>query len=79
MWFVYILQCQNDRLYTGITNDAQRRLKEHQAGKGGYFTRAFGAKDFVYKEKTATRSSALKREAEIKKMSRKQKLELIKS
>ncbi len=78
MWHVYILKCKNGSLYTGITNDLKRRLSQHQSGKGARYTRAFGAAKMVYEERRADRSSASKREAQIKSWSRKQKLEFIK-
>jgi putative endonuclease len=78
MYFVYILKCRDGTLYTGITTDVLRRFAEHKAGKGGAYTRAHGASKMVYKEKSPNRSSASKREAEIKKLSREQKLKLIK-
>ena len=73
-WFVYIIRASDDSLYTGITTDLQRRLKQHQTGKGGakYF-RGRQASDFVYTESGHSRSSASIREAQIKKMSRQQK------
>ncbi len=77
MWFVYILECQHQKLYTGITNDIDRRFKAHQDGKGGNFTRAFKVERIVYVEKQETRSAALKREAEIKKWPREKKQKLI--
>lgn len=77
MYFVYILKCGDTSLYTGITTDVQRRLAEHKAGKGGHYTRARGARKIVYSEKYPDRSSALKREAEIKSWPRTKKLGLI--
>ena len=71
--------CADKSLYTGITTDAVRRLAEHKAGDGGHYTRAHGAKRIVYSEKCADRSAALKREAAIKKLPRKNKLALIQS
>ena len=78
MWHVYILRCKNGSLYTGITNDLERRLSQHQSGKGARYTRAFGAAKLVYEERQTDRSSASKREAEIKSWNRNQKLEFIK-
>ena len=78
VWYVYILECRDGRLYTGVTLDIKRRLREHSQGKGGRFTKSFGVKKLVYSEKCSTRSDALKREARIKKLSRKNKLALIK-
>jgi len=77
-YFVYIIRCKDKSLYTGITTDVKRRFAEHNAGKGGHYTSSRGVVKVVYSEKLKTRSSALRREAEIKKYSRKSKLELIK-
>ncbi|MDB2649672.1 GIY-YIG nuclease family protein [Porticoccaceae bacterium] len=73
-WFVYIIRASDDSLYTGITTDLARRLEQHQTGKGGakYF-RGRQAYDFVFTESGHSRSSASVREAQIKKMTRKQK------
>ena len=73
-WYVYIIRASDDSLYTGITTDLERRLKQHQTGKGGakYF-RGRKACDFVYTESGRNRSSASIREAQIKKMTRQQK------
>jgi len=76
MYFVYLLECADGSLYTGITTDLARRLKEHQAGTGGHFTRAKGALRILYTEEHPDRSAASKREAAIKKLSRTQKLDL---
>lgn len=75
--FVYIIESSDGRLYTGYTTDLKRRLKEHQTGAGAKFTRAFGASEMLYHEEFETRSQALKREAAIKKLTRKEKLGLI--
>jgi len=77
VYYVYILRCKDGSLYTGITTDVRRRLKEHQKGSGGSYTRAHGAVKMLYKEAAATRSAALKREAEIKRFRREKKLKLI--
>ncbi len=77
MWFVYMLRCKNGALYTGITNDIQRRFKEHASGKGGHFTKSFGAEKILFFEEHSNRSSALKREIQIKSWPRKKKLDLI--
>lgn len=76
VYFVYLLECADGSIYTGITTDVSRRLKEHKDGTGGHFTRAKGAKRILYKEKHPNRSAALKREAEIKRWSRAKKLAL---
>jgi putative endonuclease len=77
-WYVYILQCGGGRFYTGMTNDVEHRLRMHKSGKGGHFTRAFGVKRLLYTEKQPTRSAALKREAQIKRLTKKEKIALIK-
>ena len=78
MWYVYILKCKDKKLYTGITTDIHRRLKEHNAGTGGRFTRFRKPVSLIYSEKAPSRSKALKREAAIKKLKREEKLALIK-
>lgn len=79
MYYIYIIECKDGSLYTGITTDIQRRFKEHGLGKGGAYTRAKKVKKILYTEKLKTRSKALKREFKIKSLNRKQKLNLIKS
>lgn len=81
MYVVYILECGNGTLYTGITTDLERRFAEHAAGKGkgSNYTRAKKALRIVYQEKCADRSAASKREAAIKKMSRAEKLAIVQS
>jgi putative endonuclease len=76
MYYVYILECADGTLYTGITTDVKRRLAEHKAGTGGAYTRSHGARRMVYSESQPDRSSASKREAAIKKLSRAQKSSL---
>lgn len=78
MYFVYILECADKSLYTGITTDLSRRLEEHKSGAGGRYTRAKEAVRIAYSEKHADRSSASKREAEIKSWRRERKLALCK-
>ena len=77
-WYVYIVRASDQTLYTGITTDLKRRLAEHQSGKAGakYF-RGRTALEMVFTESSTSRSSASKREAEIKKLTRTQKLSLI--
>jgi len=79
MYFLYILKCKDGSLYTGITTDLKRRLVEHKSGKGAHYTSAKRAVAFVYTERKANRSTASKREAEIKSWPRKKKLMLIKT
>ena len=79
-WYVYIIRSDDDSLYTGVTTDVPRRFDEHADGPRGarYFN---GRKpvEIVYIEQGHSRSSALQREAEIKKMSRQEKIEMLKS
>lgn len=77
MYFVYIIECKDKSLYTGITNDLVRRFDEHKSGKGGHYTSAKKVVKIVFTEEHPNRSSALKRECEIKGWTRKKKLELI--
>jgi putative endonuclease len=77
VYFVYLIQCKDGSLYTGITTDVARRFEEHKKGVGGHYTRAKGVVKVVYTEKQKDRSCASKREAEIKKWSREKKLSLL--
>ncbi len=77
-WFVYIIEAENGYFYTGITTDLKRRFFEHQSKQGGArFFHTSNAKKMVFQEAHSDRSSASKREAAIKKLSRKAKIELI--
>ena len=77
-YFVYIVQCSDDTLYTGIATDVKRRLEEHNSSdKGAKYTKVRRPVKLVYSEKSQNRSSATKREMAIKKLSREKKLELI--
>lgn len=79
-WTVYIIQTKSGKLYTGITNDMERRFLEHQThAKGARFFHFSDAEKIIYKELHPNRSEASKREAQIKKLRRKQKLALISS
>lgn len=77
MYYVYLLECADGSLYTGITTDVARRFEEHKAGKGGHFTAAKKAKRMAYAEEQPDRSAALKREAQIKRWPREKKLALV--
>jgi putative endonuclease len=79
MYYVYLIECADSTLYTGITTDIQRRFKEHSSGKGGAYTRSKKVKKVLYTEKFKNRSEALKRESEIKGWNRSKKLSLIKN
>ena len=76
-YFVYLLECEDSSIYTGITTDIARRFSEHQNGIGSHFTRAKGVRRMLYTEEHPDRSSALVREAEIKTWSREKKLALV--
>ncbi|QDQ27741.1 GIY-YIG nuclease family protein [Chitinimonas arctica] len=75
-WCVYLLRCGDDSLYCGSTNDLAKRLKSHQAGKGGRYTRAHLPVSLAYAEACLDRSGALKREAAIKRLDRAAKFAL---
>ena len=76
-WIVYILECADNSLYTGITTNLTRRVQEHHAGTGAKYTKNRGPYTVRYTEITKTRSTALKREAAIKTLDRSAKLALI--
>ena len=76
-YFVYIIQCAGGSLYTGITTDVARRFAEHQAGTAARYTRSHKPIKIVYQEQCVSRSAALKREREIKKLPRWQKMRLL--
>jgi len=78
-WQVYIVQCADDTLYTGVTNHLDQRLKNHNSGKGAKYTRVRLPVKLVYAENCQNHSVALKREWAIKKFSRLDKLKLIAS
>ena len=75
-WYVYMLRCGDGTLYTGITDDVQKRLAAHRAGKGAKYTRGRGPLEPVYTEACADKSAALRRELQIKALTRNQKLAL---
>ena len=76
-WKVYLLRCGDGSLYTGISNDVDSRLEAHRAGKGAKYTRGRGPFKLVYLEKCGSYSDALKREAQIKKLTKREKEQLI--
>lgn len=76
-FYVYLLRCADGTLYTGYTDDPVRRTKIHNAGKGAKYTRARLPVELVYQEACADKSAALRREYEIKQLTRVQKLKLI--
>ena len=74
--YVYMLRCKDDSLYTGWTNDLQHRLKMHASGKGAKYTRGRGPFTLVYAEELVDKETAMKREWEIKSLTRTEKLAL---
>lgn len=75
--YTYILKCSDDTLYTGWTNDLKKRIKTHNAGKGARYTRGRLPVKLLYYEVFSTKREAMRREIEIKKLSRRKKLILI--
>ncbi len=76
-WKLYILHCGDGSLYTGITTDVEKRLEAHRTGKGAKYTRGRTPLELVYSEECGDHSAALKRELEIKALSREEKLKVI--
>jgi putative endonuclease len=77
MWYVYIVECSDGKLYTGITNDVGKRLKQHNMGLGCRFTKPRFPVKLLYAEDCFSKGVALSREAAIKSLTRKGKLEII--
>lgn len=79
MWHIYMLKCNDDTIYTGITTDLSRRVDEHNSSpKGAKYTRIRRPVELIYSESHIDKSSASKREYQIKQLSKIQKLSLIK-
>ena len=78
-WKVYIVKCSDKTFYTGITNNIKLRLETHNLGKGAKYTKSRLPVILVYLEPVDDKSSALRREIEIKKLNRSQKINLINS
>jgi putative endonuclease len=78
-YYFYILRCQDQTLYCGITTDLKKREQMHNSGKGSAYVRSRGGGWIVYSETIHGRGRALQREAAVKKLSRTQKLQLIKN
>ena len=76
-WFIYIVECRDGSLYTGITNDLERRVREHNEGNAARYTRSRRPVTLRYQEQVASRSDALVRECALKLLSRKEKDRLI--
>ncbi|MFA5350660.1 MAG: GIY-YIG nuclease family protein [Candidatus Omnitrophota bacterium] len=75
-WHIYIIKCKDGLLYTGISKDLERRVKEHNRGQGCKFTKYRWPVKLMYSEKVKNRSQALIREVEIKRLPRQRKLKL---
>ena len=78
MWFVYVILCSDSSLYTGYSDNVEKRFLDHLSGKGGRYTRSHKPIKIVYSEELPSKSAALKREYEIKSWSRKKKINLLK-
>ncbi len=76
LYYVYMLRCADDTIYTGITTDLERRVRVHNDGKGAKYTRTRTPVELVYSEPFESKSEALKREWQIKKLSRSEKLQM---
>mgnify|MGYP001481882193 CR=1 FL=1 len=76
-WAVYILECSDGSFYTGISNNVEARINTHNASKGAKYTKSRLPVTLVFQENTLTKSESLRREIEIKKLTRKKKMELI--
>ena len=76
-WFVYMLHCGDGTLYTGMTDDVEKRLDAHRTGRGAKYTRGRGPLELAYVEEQPDKPAALRREYEIKQMTRQEKLKLI--
>ena len=77
IWYLYILRCKDDTLYTGITTDVEKRLEAHRSGRGAKYTRGRAPLELVYRENCGSHSDALKREHQIKALSREDKQKLV--
>ena len=69
-WFVYMVKCKDGSIYTGISNDVEDRIKEHNSGQGGKYTASKRPVRLIFQEEQTDKSSALKRERQIKNWSR---------
>jgi putative endonuclease len=76
-WWVYVVRCSDRSLYTGVTTDVPRRVLQHNAGTASKYTRSRRPVELAYREKAASRGAALRREAGIKRLTRKAKEALV--
>ena len=77
MHYTYMLKCKDNTYYTGYTTDLEKRIKAHNEGKGAKYTRGRGPVELVYYEEHEEKTSAMRREWEIKQMSRREKETMI--
>lgn len=77
-WYLYIVECRDGTLYTGITDDIPRRMAQHNSGKGAKYTRGRGPVVLRYQEVCASHGDALRREVQIKRLTRPEKQKLVK-
>lgn len=77
MNYTYIVECSDGSLYTGWTNDLDKRIRAHNAGKGAKYTKSRRPVSLVYHEEFQTREEAMRREWEIKQMTREKKMKMI--
>lgn len=75
--FIYIIKCKDESLYTGWTNDLEARIQAHNEGRGAKYTKGRGPVELLYIEEFDTKEEAMKREFELKKLSKEKKLKLI--
>ena len=78
-WYVYLLRCADGSIYTGISNDVEARLREHNRGKGAVYTRQRRPVSVIFQERHSDQGSALRREAQIKNWSKRKKEDLVAS
>lgn len=76
-WHLYILRCGDGSLYTGITTDVEKRLEAHRRGRGAKYTRGRTPLELVYREECGSHSDALKREWQLKQLTREEKLDFL--
>ncbi|MCX6722225.1 MAG: GIY-YIG nuclease family protein [Candidatus Staskawiczbacteria bacterium] len=79
MWFVYIIRCKDGSLYTGATNDLEKRFADHKSGKGAKYTKSHIPEEIVFSKKFRSKIKALKKEREIKDLTREEKIKFIKN
>jgi len=78
-WFLYLIRCYDGALYTGITTDVERRLAEHQAGKGAKYLRGKAPLTLVFQQRAGEHGAALQAEARVKKLSKADKEAFVQS